>query len=102
MPWENTHTIMRPEGPRERAAPPRKQSSRGLPGRTLLSSFTQGIGLWPQPWAELCRPVGPGLLVALIAASELKQEEQCLSRPGLQSIELLLGESCINHMEGLC
>jgi hypothetical protein len=26
-----------------------------------LSTFlTQGIGLRPQPWAGLCRPVGPG------------------------------------------
>ena len=35
----------------------RRFTSPGPSGRTLLSSFTQGIGL--QPWAPFCRPVGP-------------------------------------------
>lgn len=37
------------------------ESSRGLSGRRLQGGLsTQGIGLWPQPWAPFYRPVGPG------------------------------------------
>src|SRR3954470_22400672 len=45
------------------------QSSRGPTGRLDDRAFPpQGIGLRPQPWAPLSRPVGPGpvLLDALI------------------------------------
>ena len=35
------------------------ERSRGLSGRLTLGPVTQGIGLRPQPWAEISRPVGP-------------------------------------------
>jgi len=68
MPW-----VTGPESPRGlkgRENPgwlePSEQSSRGLTGRCgLLCLLPQGIGLRPQPWAGLCRPVGPGLSEAL-------------------------------------
>ena len=68
MPWDQDPPhAMRPEGPREISGP---KVSRGIePGlvsrpfgpQDLRSFLTQGIGLQPQPWARLSRPVGPVL-----------------------------------------
>src|SRR5215218_3164792 len=60
---------MRPERPREPKLDKTEdgeQSSRGPTGRFgLLCFLPQGIGLRPQPWAGLSRPVGPVLIGAL-------------------------------------
>ena len=47
---------MRPVGPRELYPPPDLATLRAA---GLRSSVTQGIGLRPQPWAMISRPVGP-------------------------------------------
>jgi hypothetical protein len=39
----------------------RKEDLAALQAAGLGGFPTQGIGLRPQPWAPLCRPVGPGL-----------------------------------------
>ena len=56
-------TIMRPEGPREPSpgsGAVSNKTSRGPSGRGVdRSPVTQGIGLWPKPWAPISRPVGP-------------------------------------------
>ena len=43
----------------------RIQDLAALQAAWKLNPLTQGIGLRPQPWALLCRPVGPGLLGSL-------------------------------------
>ena len=54
---------MRPERLREpchRSIPP--QFSRPVRPHFCIDFLSQGIGLRPQPWAPLCRPVGPGFV----------------------------------------
>ena len=60
MPWEKHPT--QPCGLKGREsgrARPRKQSSRGPSGRTLLLVVYPGHRPSPQPWAPFSRPVGP-------------------------------------------
>src|SRR5436305_11288449 len=63
MPWEKGGTsLLRPEGPREPGSVTcEMEGSRDLSGRNvfILPLPTQGIGLRPQPWARISRPVGP-------------------------------------------
>jgi hypothetical protein len=37
-----------------------------------LGQFTQGIGLRPQPWARISRPVGPVLLTLIKKRRRIK------------------------------
>src|SRR5436309_3203460 len=68
MPWvsrPNFHAACKVARISDSIEPNNEQSSRDLTGRfgsTCLS--TQGIGLRPQPWAKISRPVGPVFLGA--------------------------------------
>lgn len=55
-----------------------EQSSRGPTGRFgLLCFLPQGIGLRPQPWAGLSRPVGPVLIGVLRGCRQNKTIVVC-------------------------
>src|SRR5215213_3323160 len=55
MPWVNEEKTVRPEGPREYG----RRALAAFQAACGVGVFPQGIGLRPQPWAGLCRPVGP-------------------------------------------
>jgi hypothetical protein len=65
MPWgRGTTNPKRPEGPRELCLSFGSIQPEALAALQAASRFgllTQGIGLRPQPWARLCRPIGPDL-----------------------------------------
>src|SRR3954469_466112 len=62
MPWEES-THNNPGGQKGREPPVRQRVDRKLSRpfrpRGFVISSTQGIGLRPQPWARVSRPVGP-------------------------------------------
>src|SRR5215210_3019748 len=66
-------SILRPIGPREpapRAEPTtRAEALAALQAAVVVRFSPQGVGLRPQPWAKLCRPVGPvGPVIRVIFA----------------------------------
>ena len=66
---------MRPEGPREPSpgsGAVSNKSSRGSSGCGVdRPPVTQGIGLWPKPWAPISRPVGPVAVPRLFRGSNI-------------------------------
>ena len=61
------------------------EDSRGLSGRMIVAAVgSQGIGLRPQPWAMLSRPVGPERTAVSSIISSCERKPRRRPRPPLR------------------
>jgi hypothetical protein len=86
MPWVNKHPIVAAcKAARTWQPYARNENSPGLSGRVAVGLETQGVGLRPQPWAGVSRPVGPDVVreSVLVNVGLFVQRKGWPAKPGM-------------------